>query len=80
MRFSTWAIDQVSDAGRPAVFYFHPWEIDPGQPRVGNASAKSKLRHYSRLGSMSGKLSRLMRHYDWDRTDAVAAREAARLS
>lgn len=77
-RFSSWAIDQVAGEGRPAVFYFHPWEVDPGQPRVTDASIKSKLRHYSRLSAMSGKLSRLMKHYDWDRTDAVAAREAAR--
>lgn len=79
-RFSTWAIDQVSAAGHPAVFYFHPWEIDPGQPRISDAPLKSKLRHYSRLKAMSGKLSRLMKHYEWDRTDVVAAREAARLS
>jgi polysaccharide deacetylase family protein (PEP-CTERM system associated) len=77
-RFSSWAIDQVSDAGRPAVFYFHPWEIDPGQPRVADAPVKSKLRHYSRLSAMSGKLSRLLKQYQWDRTDTVAAREAAR--
>ncbi|HCH93593.1 MAG TPA: polysaccharide deacetylase family protein, partial [Erythrobacter sp.] len=32
--FSRWAIRQVNREGHPAVFYFHPWEIDPGQPRV----------------------------------------------
>ena len=77
-RFSTWAIEQVAGQGRPAIFYFHPWEIDPDQPRVAGAPLRSRLRHYSRLGAMRGKLKRLMTRYDWDRTDAVAAREAAR--
>ena len=39
------------------MFYFHPWEIDPGQPRVADAPLKSRLRHYSRLGAMAGKLA-----------------------
>ncbi|MDQ2879306.1 MAG: DUF3473 domain-containing protein, partial [Pseudomonadota bacterium] len=55
-----YAVRQVTKAGQPAVFYFHPWEIDPGQPRVANAPLKSKLRHYSRLGAMAGKLRGLI--------------------
>ena len=35
--FSRWAIRQVNRDGRPAVFYFHPWEVDPNQPRVAGA-------------------------------------------
>jgi hypothetical protein len=65
--------------GHPAVFYFHPWEVDPGQPRVENAPLKSKLRHYSRLGAMAGKLRTLFAAHRWDRTDRVAAAEAALL-
>ena len=72
------AVRQVNAEGRPAAFYFHPWEIDPAQPRVGNAPLRSKLRHYSRLGAMAGKLSGLLARHDWGRMDAVAAREAAR--
>ncbi len=64
---------------RPAVFYFHPWEVDPDQPRVANAPLKSRLRHYSRLGAMAGKLRKLVRRHDWGRVDAVVAREAERL-
>jgi polysaccharide deacetylase family protein (PEP-CTERM system associated) len=76
--FSRWAIRQVNDdVGRPAVFYFHPWEIDPGQPRVANAPLKSKLRHYSRLSAMEGKLERLLREFAWGRVDEVAAGQAA---
>lgn len=74
------AIDALNGAGRPAIFYFHPWEVDPGQPRVANAPLKSKLRHYARLGAMAGKLRTLMGRHRWDRTDRVAAAEAAKLA
>jgi len=67
------------DGGRPAVFYFHPWEIDPEQPRVTRAPLKSRLRHYSRLGAMAGKLRGLVRRHDWGRVDTVVAAEAERL-
>lgn len=80
LAFSDWAVRQVNRAGRPAIFYFHPWEIDPGQPRVHDAPLRSKLRHYSRLGAMAGKLSHFARQHRWGRIDAIAAREAARLS
>lgn len=78
-RFSRWAIRQVNrrDA-RPAIIYFHPWEIDPDQPRVAEAPLKSRLRHYSRLGAMAGKLTRLMGDFEWGRVDEVAAIEAGR--
>ena len=66
-----YAVRQVAGQGQPAVFYFHPWEIDPGQPRVANAPAKSKLRHYSRLGAMAGKLRGLLSRHEWGRVDAV---------
>ena len=67
------AVRQVNGAGQPAIFYFHPWEVDPGQPRVGDAPLRSKLRHYSRLGAMAGKLGKLVRRHDWGRIDAIAA-------
>jgi polysaccharide deacetylase family protein (PEP-CTERM system associated) len=79
--FSRWAIRQVNEEDRrPAIFYFHPWEIDPGQPRVADAPIKSKLRHYSRLGAMEGKLERVIRDFRWGRVDDVAATQAAMLS
>jgi polysaccharide deacetylase family protein (PEP-CTERM system associated) len=67
------------DEHRPAVFYFHPWEIDPDQPRVARAPLKSRLRHYSRLGAMAGKLRGLVKRHDWGRVDGVVAVEAERL-
>lgn len=76
--FSRWAIRQVNRReGRPAIFYFHPWEIDPQQPRVANAPLRSKLRHYTNLDGMAGKLRQLVREFAWGRMDALAAREAA---
>lgn len=79
-RFTAWAIGQVNrDEQRPAIFYFHPWEIDPDQPRVANAPLRSKLRHYSRLAAMAPKLRRLIDAHQWGRVDAVAAAEGARL-
>ncbi|HEX8263243.1 MAG TPA: XrtA system polysaccharide deacetylase, partial [Allosphingosinicella sp.] len=80
-RFSSWAIGRVNCADRrPAVFYFHPWEIDPDQPRVAGAPLKSRLRHYSRLSAMRPKLLRLLKSYAWGRTDQVVERERERLS
>lgn len=78
--FSRWAIDRVNRReGRPAIFYFHPWEIDPDQPRVGDAPLKSRLRHYSRLSAMEVKLLKLLERYRWGRTDEVVETERARL-
>lgn len=76
--FSAWAIRQVNALGEPALTYFHPWEVDPAQPRVVNAPLKSKLRHYARLSAMEGKLERLLSDFPWERMDALAARLAKR--
>jgi len=77
--FSRWAIRQVNrQEGRPAVFYFHPWEVDPDQPRVAHAPLRSRLRHYTGLTRMAGKLRELVHDFRWGRMDLVAHREAAR--
>jgi len=79
--FTRWAIRQVNGReGRPAIFYFHPWEIDPGQPRVAGAPLKSRLRHYASLEKMAGKLRQLVHEFAWGRMDLLAHREAARLA
>lgn len=79
--FSRWAIRQVNRSeGRPAVFYFHPWEIDPGQPRVAGAPLKSRLRHYTKLEQMAPKLRQLVREFAWGRMDTLAHAEAVRLA
>jgi polysaccharide deacetylase family protein (PEP-CTERM system associated) len=77
---SNWAIARVNEEEeRPAIFYFHPWEVDTGQPRVPNAPLKSRLRHYTNLSAMRPKLLKLLRAHQWGRTDEVAATELARL-
>ena len=76
--FTRWAIRQVNSDHRPAVFYFHPWEVDPDQPRVSNASVRSRLRHYTNLSRMAGKLSDLLGDFAWGRMDEVAAKERSR--
>ena len=46
-RVSRWSIRRINDVDRrPAMFYFHPWEIDPEQPRVDGIASKSRFRHY----------------------------------
>jgi polysaccharide deacetylase family protein (PEP-CTERM system associated) len=78
--FTRWAIRQVNRReGRPAVFYFHPWEIDPGQPRVAGAPLRSRLRHYTNLHRMAPKLRQLVSEFAWGRMDVLAHREGARL-
>ncbi|MBS3927920.1 MAG: DUF3473 domain-containing protein [Sphingomonadales bacterium] len=77
--FSRWAIRQVNTKDqRPAVFYFHPWEIDPNQPRVPNASMRSRVRHYTNLSVMARKLEQLVGEFAWGRMDLLAHREAQR--
>jgi len=56
------------------VFYFHPWEIDPGQPRVAAASRMSRFRHTVNLSAMHGRLDHLLRDFAWDRMDRVFAK------
>ncbi|MEX0341668.1 MAG: XrtA system polysaccharide deacetylase [Erythrobacter sp.] len=77
-QFSRWAIEQVNREGRPAVFYFHPWEVDPGQPRVAGAPLRSRLRHYTNLTKMADKLSLLLGDFAWGRMDMLAEREKPR--
>ena len=58
---------------QPAVFYFHPWEIDPGQPRIPGISLKTRFRHYLNLHRMEARLERLLADFQWDRMDRVFA-------
>ncbi|MEO7915705.1 MAG: DUF3473 domain-containing protein, partial [Novosphingobium sp.] len=73
-------IGQVNNRDqRPGVFYFHPWEVDPDQPRVADAPLRSNLRHYTNLGVMADKLRLLLRDFAWGRMDALAEIEATRV-
>ena len=69
-RWSKWCLGQLAaDTDRIAAFYFHPWEIDPAQPRVAGLPLKSRLRQYRGLASMEDKLTRLLKDFRWDRLD-----------
>lgn len=69
---SRWLIQRVNCAdGKPAMFYFHPWEIDPDQPRVAGVSAKTRFRHYVNLGRTESRLRRLLEDFSWGRVDRV---------
>ncbi|MDM5176055.1 DUF3473 domain-containing protein [Massilia sp. DJPM01] len=69
---SRWMMRRVnSDDGQPAIFYFHPWELDPGQPRPEGASLKTRFRHYVNLQRMEGRIKQLTRDFAWDRMDRI---------
>ncbi len=69
---SRWMLRRVNDGDRaPCMFYFHPWEVDPGQPRQSGISAKTRFRHYVNLRRMPGRLRRLLNDFEWDRVDRV---------
>lgn len=55
----------------PAVFYFHPWEMDVGQPRVQGIGFKTRFRHYVNIGRMEQRLGHLLRDFQWGRMDHI---------
>lgn len=68
---------RVNAEGRPGIFYFHPWEVDPDQPRVAAAGRLSRFRHYTGLPTMLGRVDRLLGDFAWGRMDEVFAAEIA---
>lgn len=75
---SRWMLRQVNNLdGVPAVFYFHPWEIDVNQPRVRGIGLKTRFRHYVNIGSMEGRLEQLLKDFRWARMDQVFLSDSA---
>ena len=69
---SRWCLRRVNTVDRqPCIFYFHPWEIDPGQPRQKNISVKTRFRHYVNLSSMERRIRALCKDFHWDRIDRL---------
>jgi polysaccharide deacetylase family protein (PEP-CTERM system associated) len=67
-----WMLSRVNNQDRqPGLFYFHPWEVDPGQPRVQDAPPRSRFRHYLNLDRMHDRLDRLLQDFRWGRMDEV---------
>jgi polysaccharide deacetylase family protein (PEP-CTERM system associated) len=56
---------------RPFVFYIHPWEFDPDQPRMKNAGMKSRFRHYLNLHKTEGRFTRLIQDFKFSTIDDV---------
>ncbi len=56
---------------RSAIFYLHPWEIDPEQPKQDNLSMKTKFRHYVNLKHTYKRLEKLSKDFRWGRMDQV---------
>lgn len=63
----------------PGVFYFHPWEVDPAQPRIRQASRMSRFRHYVNIAKVPNRLEHLLADFKWGRMDHVFADDLARL-
>jgi polysaccharide deacetylase family protein (PEP-CTERM system associated) len=76
---SRWMLQQVNrrDA-QPAIFYFHPWEIDPGQPRIPGVGFKTRFRHYVNIGRTESRLVHLLKDFRWDRMDRIFLKEPRR--
>lgn len=69
---SRWFLRRVNSRDKqPAIFYFHPWELDPGQPRQQGIGAKTRFRHYLNLHRMEGRIKALTRDFHWDRMDRI---------
>ena len=70
--FSRWALNRVNrNEGQSGIFYFHPWEIDPEQPRPDGLGLKTRFRHYLNLHRTYGRLERLLADFRWGRMDDI---------
>jgi polysaccharide deacetylase family protein (PEP-CTERM system associated) len=70
--FSRWALRKINEnEHQSGLFYFHPWEIDPQQPRPEGLTARTRFRHYLNLARMESRLERLLTDFDWGRMDQV---------
>jgi polysaccharide deacetylase family protein (PEP-CTERM system associated) len=75
---SRWSLRRVNACDRkPAMFYFHPWEIDPEQPRVSGAGFKSRFRHYVNITRTKVRLRQLLQDFRWGRVDEIYLRAVA---
>lgn len=60
-----WGVRRVIASGAPYVFYIHPWEIDPGQPRVGGIKRSHAFRHRVNLARGEARFAALLRDFEW---------------
>ena len=70
--FSRWLVGRVNrQDGQPAIFYFHPWEIDVDQPRIPGINLKTRFRHYLNLHRTETRIQRLLKDFRWGRMDEI---------
>lgn len=70
-RITRWAIRAINEKERqPVMVYFHPWELDPRQPRIA-APLRSRLRHYTNLEAMQRKIENLLRDFSFSTVSEV---------
>ncbi len=69
--FSKWAFKRINRDKQSAIFYCHPWEIDPDQPKQHNLNTKSKFRHYLNLHKMEQRIRYLLTDFNWDTMENV---------
>ena len=70
--FSRWSLRRVNEKdGQSCVFYFHPWEIDPDQPRPSGINLKTRFRHDVNLSRTEGRIRALLKDFLWDRMDRI---------
>ncbi len=71
-QLSRWMLKRVNVGERQAgIFYFHPWEIDTGQPRIPGIGSKTRFRHYVNIDRMEGRLNQLLGDFNWGRMDQI---------
>lgn len=61
----------AQEVNQPFIFYLHPWEVDPGQPRVPGASKLSRFRHYTNLKRCMPRLSQLLDDFSFTTVESV---------
>jgi polysaccharide deacetylase family protein (PEP-CTERM system associated) len=64
-------VRRILAGGSPYMFYLHPWEIDPGQPRVQGLSPVSRFRHYLNLARCEDRFAALLRDFSWTSVRSV---------
>ena len=72
LAYSKWAMGRINRAeSMPGIFYFHPWELDPDQPRVEGISRKARFRHYVNLDKFEGRMAKMLNTFRWNSLRSV---------
>ena len=66
-----WGLRRINREGKPFIFYLHPWEVDPGQPRIQDIPRRSRFRHYTNLKQTESRFRRLLNDFAFDKVVGV---------